>query len=104
MPIHDNAFDRYQQVLVLDENNAAALAGLRAIAGRYLALAQAAFKGGEQARAARYRQKARNVVVGRASLAQWLQTQLANEETNTAHVVDEPKLAPAIKAPAVERH
>ncbi|MEO0443616.1 MAG: hypothetical protein AAFZ92_07750 [Pseudomonadota bacterium] len=40
-PAHDNAFDRYRAVLLLDNDNQRAQLGLSAIAKRYLAIADA---------------------------------------------------------------
>ncbi len=46
-PLNDNAFDRYQAVLVLDHGNAQAKRGLAFIAERYLEWAQASINRGD---------------------------------------------------------
>src|SRR5690606_13340677 len=58
-PIEDNAFDRYQSVLLLDPNNAAARAGLQAIGLRYVELARAAIGRGQFSQAQNYINNAR---------------------------------------------
>jgi hypothetical protein len=46
-PIHDNAYDRFRAVLLLDKGNERALLGLRAVAARYLAFADTYNKRGD---------------------------------------------------------
>ena len=46
-PANDNAYDRYRKVLDLDPKNAKAREGLRAVASRYLGLADAAQSKGD---------------------------------------------------------
>lgn len=60
-PLSDNAFDRYQAVLVLDHGNAQAKRGLAFITERYLEWAQASINRGDPTRAAIMVAKARAV-------------------------------------------
>ncbi len=50
-PIHDNAFDRYNAVLLLYPNHPTAIKGLQNIAARYCDLARVAFEKGLHSRA-----------------------------------------------------
>jgi eukaryotic-like serine/threonine-protein kinase len=58
-PPGDNAYDRYQRVLKLDPKNSKAKDGLRAVAGRYLALAETAHRQGNSAQTRDFLAKAR---------------------------------------------
>ena len=46
-PIDDNAFDRYQAVLLLDKGNERAAMGIRNIVERYMAMSQSKLKRGD---------------------------------------------------------
>ncbi len=58
-PIHDNAFDRFQAVLILQPNNPQAQSGLRKILLRYLVLARAAASQEEYGKARALLERAR---------------------------------------------
>lgn len=57
VPAHDNAYDHYREVLRRDPGNTQARHGIRAIAGRYAALAEAKLAQGDLATAQRYVQR-----------------------------------------------
>ena len=58
-PAGDNAYERYRRVLDLDPSNAQARSGLRAVADRYLGLADASVRKGDASQAREYLDKAR---------------------------------------------
>lgn len=60
-PIEDNAFDRYQAVLLIDPNNQQAKTGLQTIALRYLEMARTSIGRGQYARAQEYIGYARSI-------------------------------------------
>ncbi len=68
-PAGDNAFDRYRRVLELDPENRPARDGLRAVADRYLVLAEASSKGGDAPAARDFLVKARRADPGHPGLA-----------------------------------
>jgi tetratricopeptide (TPR) repeat protein len=61
MPIEDNAFDRYQSVLLIDPNNKEARAGLQMVALRYVELARNSIARGDYAQARTYLNNARGI-------------------------------------------
>ena len=61
MPLEDNAYDRYQAVLLMDKNNAIAKTGIQAISLRYIELARDATAHSRYAQAQVYLNNARDV-------------------------------------------
>lgn len=61
MPIEDNAFDRYQSVLLMDPNNKDARAGLQTVALRYVELSRSSIARGNYAQARTYLNNARGI-------------------------------------------
>jgi hypothetical protein len=59
IPVNDNAFDRYRQILDIAPDNAEAQLGLKKICRRYLTLANEAAHGGDLVAAQRYVDRAR---------------------------------------------
>ncbi len=60
-PIEDNAFDRYQAVLLVDPTNSQAKTGLQTIALRYIEMARTSIGRGQYARAQEYIGNARSI-------------------------------------------
>lgn len=60
-PIEDNAFDRYQSVLIMEPDNQAARAGLQAVGLRYVELARNAMGRGQFKEAQAYINNARSI-------------------------------------------
>ncbi|MEZ4278553.1 MAG: serine/threonine-protein kinase [Myxococcota bacterium] len=67
-PAGDNAYDRYRSVLRLEPGNAAAKSGLREIAARYVALANAAVDEGDTATAREHLRRARQADASHAGI------------------------------------
>lgn len=63
-PIEDNAFDRFQSVLLMDPDNQAAKAGLQAVGLRYVELARNAMNRGQFKEAQSYINNARSIDPG----------------------------------------
>lgn len=60
-PVEDNAFDRYQAVLMMDANNERAQAGIDAIVEKYAGLSRSAMRRGNYSDARAFIEKARTV-------------------------------------------
>ena len=60
-PVHNNAYDRYRAVLLLDQGNQRASLGIRAIAERYVAISRIHLKRGQFSQARRRLQQAIDV-------------------------------------------
>ncbi|MGH1471051.1 MAG: hypothetical protein ACRBCS_07645 [Cellvibrionaceae bacterium] len=60
-PVQDNAYDRYQAVLMMDAQNERAEAGIQAIFSRYASLTRSAIRQGDYSKARSRLQKARFV-------------------------------------------
>jgi len=72
-PIEDNAFDRYNAVLILQPGNAQAIDGLEEIFNRYVLLAQDAMRGNELGKARALIERARAVIPDAPTLDSLLQ-------------------------------
>lgn len=70
MPIEDNAFDRFQSVLLLDPNNSSARTGLQAIAMRYIEMARTSIARGQYAQAQSHLNNARAIDASSPLLAE----------------------------------
>jgi serine/threonine protein kinase len=68
-PKNNNAFEKYQQVLKLDENNEAAKQGVLLIADKYVSLAYGAMESNKLDRAAAYLRKAERISPGSERIA-----------------------------------
>lgn len=61
MPIEDNAFDRYQSVLLLDPNNQQARTGLQALGLRYVEMTRSSLNRGQLSQARSHLNNARGI-------------------------------------------
>ncbi|MCW8196629.1 hypothetical protein F6455_17685 [Proteobacteria bacterium 005FR1] len=87
-PVEDNAFSRYQAVLLLDPNQPQALEGIRNIAQRYLRFYTETFNSGFSSTAEQYREKAERVVSGYPQLISWFEARVAETEANLVQVAE----------------
>jgi hypothetical protein len=68
-PKNNNAFEKYQQVLKLDENNEVAKQGVLSISDKYVSLAYGAMESNKLDRAAAYLRKAEGITPGSEKIA-----------------------------------
>ena len=94
MPLGDNAFERYQQVLTMEPDNEDAARGLEVIVIRYVTLANTALSNGELEKAERYLDSASGVAPEDKGVA------LARNMLNAAAVSQPPAAAPVPVASA----
>jgi tetratricopeptide (TPR) repeat protein len=87
-PVEDNAFSRYQAVLLLDPDQPQALEGIRNIAQRYLRFYTETFNNGAVDSAGQYREKAERVVSAYPQLASWFDARVAETEANLLRVAE----------------
>jgi len=81
-PVEDNAFDRYQSVLIMDPLNTRAKAGLQAVSLRYVELARNSISRGQFAQAQGFLNNARGIDPSSAIVAetdQYLRRQMASQ-------------------------
>ncbi len=69
-PVQDNAYDRYQAVLMMDAGNQRALAGIQAIFSKYASMTRSAIRQGDFTKARSKLEKARFVDSHNADLSQ----------------------------------
>lgn len=91
-PAEDNAFDRYQAVLLLRPGNTRALEGLRQIGERYIALAQSATSEGDLGRARSLLERAREAKAESESVAA-LEAEIARRQRERPPAPVQPKVA-----------
>lgn len=68
-PEGDNAYERYQQILMLDKDNESALQGMQTISDRYVQLAYGAMNSGNRGLAGVYLNRARKVTPASPAIA-----------------------------------
>lgn len=88
MPLQDNAYDRYQAVLLLDKNNTQAKTGLQAISLRYVELARTATAHSRYREAQGYLNNARDVDPGNPVVAEFaatLRKQITRQKSRSAY-------------------
>lgn len=76
-PLDDNAFSRYQAVLLLEPSHPEALKGVKKVAGRYLEFYASTRRGDDRQAANYYLDKARRVTNRYPELARWLDSKVA---------------------------
>ncbi|GAB1264487.1 hypothetical protein NBRC116493_06840 [Aurantivibrio infirmus] len=91
-PLHDNAFDRFQAVLLLRPNNQQAKTGLQQIFARYAALTRSALASSQLHQAREYIERAKFVDKNSPEISQLIkEVAIAQQRLNETRVVEIPK-------------
>jgi len=91
-PLHDNAFDRFQAVLLFKPNNPQAITGLQQVFARYSELARSALASSQMAKARGYIERAKFVDKNSPEIPRLLkEVATAQELLNRERIVELPK-------------
>ena len=105
-PVQDNAYSRYQSVLLLEPANSEALTGIQNIAARYIEFAHKTNNRGATKLAGLYWDKAQRIARQHPDLAEWLALQEApsinTQATTPLSAQVSSQLAPQQEAPQVD--